>query len=482
MHAGKRQSKLEQKFRPFAKKMADEGIPPIIIDTFKLYYGKVLNGERGLISREEIVPVGKADIPSLETLGEYTQAGCRALKEAVIIKLNGGLGTSMGLSKAKSLFEVKDGYNFLDIIAKQVLSLRKAHGADIPLVLMDSFNTDEDSTTYLERYPELASDIPLSFLQHKFPKVLQDELSPAEWPAEPDLEWNPPGHGDIYWALFTSGMLDKLLAKGCKYAFISNSDNLGGTTDVAALGYFASHDFPFMMEVAEKTGTDIKGGHIARLRRTGSLILREIAQCPEEEIEEFQDIKTYRYFNTNNLWLNLVFLQGHLEKASNILNLPVIVNPKRIDPKDDSSPQVYQIETAMGSAISVFEGAAAVQVPRQRFIPVKRCRDLLALWSDCYVMTEDGQIILNPDRRLGPIEIALDDRFFKRIDQVKERFPYGAPSLIDCRSLRVDGNVYFEKGIVIKGDVKILNTSSSEVSIPGGTVINNDLLFNENLP
>jgi UTP--glucose-1-phosphate uridylyltransferase len=382
MNADRSQSTLEERFRPFARKMAAEGIPPLIIDTFKLYYGKVLNGERGLIPSEEIVPVGKDDIPSLETLGEYAQAGHRALKEAVIIKLNGGLGTSMGLSKAKSLLEVKDGYNFLDVIAKQVLSLRKIHGTDIPLVLMNSFNTEEDSRAHLERYPELESDIPLSFLQHKFPKVLQEDLSPAEWPSEPDLEWNPPGHGDIYWALSTSGMLDKLLARGFKYAFISNSDNLGGTMDVTALGYFASSDFPFMMEVAEKTGADSKGGHIARLRRTGGLILREIAQCPEEEREEFQDIKRYRYFNTNNLWLNLVFLQGELKKSGTIFNLPVIVSPKRIDPKDDSSPQVYQIETAMGSAISVFEGAAAVQVPRQRFIPVKRCRDLLSLWSD----------------------------------------------------------------------------------------------------
>jgi UTP--glucose-1-phosphate uridylyltransferase len=482
MKAARSQSKLEQRFRPFANKMADEGIPPLIIDTFKLYYGKVLNGERGLIPSEEIAPVGKDDLPPLETLGRFAQAGRRALKEAVIIKLNGGLGTSMGLSKAKSLLEVKDGYNFLDIIANQVLSLRKAHGADIPLVLMNSFNTEEDSSAYLEKYPELDSGIPLSFLQHKFPKVLQEDLSPAEWPTEPDLEWNPPGHGDIYWALSTSGMLDKLLEKGCKYAFITNSDNLGGTMDVAALGYFASSDFPFMMEVAEKTGADIKGGHIARLRRTGGLILREIAQCPEEEIEEFQNIKTYRYFNTNNLWLNLVSLQGELKKTRNIFNLPVIVNPKRIDPKDDSSPQVYQIETAMGSAISVFEGAAAVQVPRRRFIPVKRCRDLLSLWSDCYVMTEDSQIISNPDRRLGDIEIVLDEKFYKRIDQLKKRFPYGAPSLIDCRSLRVEGNVYFGKGVVIKGDVQILNTSSGKVSIPGGTVINNDLLFNENLP
>ena len=472
-----RQPELEKRFLPFAKKMSDESIPPLIIDTFKFYYGKLLSGERGFISRDDIVPVGKDEIADLETLDRFTEQGVRALKEAVIIKLNGGLGTSMGLSRAKSLIKVKDGYNFLDIIARQILSLRRQHGTDIPLVLMNSFNTDEDSTKFLERYPELSSDIPLSFLQHKFPKILKQDLSPAVWPMDPDLEWNPPGHGDIYCALITSGMLDKLIMSGYKYAFISNSDNLGGTMNVAALGYLVSKDFPFMMEVAEKTKADIKGGHIARLRQTGGLVLREIAQCPEEEIEEFQDIQVHKYFNTNNIWVNLVFLKDQLKEAGNILKLPVIVNPKRINPKDDSSPEVYQIETAMGSAISIFERAAAIKVPKTRFTPVKRCQDLLALMSDCYMMTEDSRVIQNPDRRLGAIKIDLDDRYYRKIDQLQERFPHGVPSLVDCKSLKVEGNICFERGIMIKGDVTITNPLSKRVSIPEGAVIDKDLLF-----
>ncbi|UCG67864.1 MAG: UTP--glucose-1-phosphate uridylyltransferase [Deltaproteobacteria bacterium] len=461
--------------------MSDEGIPLLIIDTFKFYYGKLLSGERGFISRDDIAPVGKDEIADLETLGRFTEEGVRALKEAVIIKLNGGLGTSMGLSKAKSLIKVKDEYNFLDIIARQVLSLRKEHETDIPLVLMNSFSTDEDSTKFLERYPELSSDIPLSFLQDKFPKVLKHDLSPVVWPMDPDLEWNPPGHGDIYCALITSGMLNKLIMRGYQYAFISNSDNLGGTMNVAALGYLVSKDFPFMMEVAEKTKADIKGGHIARLRQTGGLVLREIAQCPEEEIEEFQDIQVYKYFNTNNIWVNLVFLKDQLKEPGNIFKLPVIVNPKRINPRDDSSPEVYQIETAMGSAISIFERAAAVKVPKTRFAPVKRCQDLVALMSDCYVMTEDSRVIQNPQRRLGDIKIDLDDRYYRKIDQLQERFPHGVPSLVDCKSLKVEGNVYFGRGIMIKGDVTITNPLSKRVSIPEGTLIDKDLLFDQNL-
>ena len=127
------------------------------------------------------------------------------LDEAVVIKLNGGLGTSMGMDRAKSLLEVKDGLSFLDIIARQVLALRAESGARIPLVLMNSFATRDDSLAQLARYADLASDVPPDFVQHKEPKLLVDGLTPAEWPEDPALEWCPPGHGDIYTALADLG-------------------------------------------------------------------------------------------------------------------------------------------------------------------------------------------------------------------------------------------------------------------------------------
>jgi UTP--glucose-1-phosphate uridylyltransferase len=466
-----------QRFIPFERKMAGEGIPPLIIDTFRRYYAELIRGERGFLSRKDIAPIEKSHIADAETLHGFTQAGIRVLSQAVIIKLNGGLGTSMGLSKAKSLIEVKDGLNFLDIIAGQILSYRDRYGVKIPLILMNSFKTDEDTRKYLEKYPQLRSNIPLSFLQHKFPKVFQKDLSPVDWSPDPDLEWNPPGHGDIYSALITSGTLDALINNGYKYAFISNSDNLGATMDESMLGYFASHEYPFMMEVADRTKADVKGGHLARHRQTGCLVLREIAQCPAEEIGEFQDTNVYRFFNTNNVWVNLLFLHERLKGNGNGFRLPMIINPKRIDPTNDTSPEIYQIETAMGSAISSFQGATAVRVPRDRFSPVKKSQDLLSLWSDCYIVSEDSRIIQNPGRRFGIIKIDLDERYYKRINQLRERFAFGAPSLVDCKSLRVKGNVYFGRGIVIKEDVNIINPSSHKVFIPDGTLIRKEILF-----
>jgi UTP--glucose-1-phosphate uridylyltransferase len=465
-----------EQFRPFAEKMEQHGLLPVVVDTFKHYYSLLVRGETGLIAKADIDPIRESDIADSEKLAGLERAGQTALEKLVVIKLNGGLGTSMGLSRAKSLLEVKHGLSFLDIIARQILAHRRAFRVKLPLVLMNSFSTEDDTREALSSYKELASELPLSFLQHKFPKVLQGRLTPATWPADPDLEWNPPGHGDIYTALVTSGMLDELLRAGIRYAFISNSDNLGAVVDKKILGYFVENNFPFLMEVTNRTQADSKGGHLARLKN-GRLVLREIAQCPEDEIEQFQDINLYRYFNTNTIWINLLALEKLLETHDNVMRLPMIRNPKTVDPKDGSTPAVYQIETAMGSAVSMFDGASAVRVPRTRFAPVKKCQDLLAVWSDCYVLTDNYFVVQNPKRGFGTLTMKLDSKYYKRIDQLRARFPYGAPSLVDCEFLDIDGDILFGKNVVVKGRVVMSNRSNKQVAIADDSVIAEDVVF-----
>lgn len=459
---------IGKRFKPFEERMRSAGLDDIVIDAFRQYYSQLLRGGAGLVSRLQIDPID--EIPDVEKLDDYSEIGQAAMKKAVVIKLNGGLGTGMGMEKAKSLLEVKNGLSFLDIIARQVLHVRRIYNCELPLVLMNSFSTQLDSLAALSRYPDLKISIPMDFLQHKVPKVDQNSLGPVEWPHNPELEWCPPGHGDIYIALVTSGMIDTMLAKGYEYAFVSNADNLGAVMDIQILGYFAYHNLPFMMEVADRTEADRKGGHLARLKN-GNLTLRELAQCPEKEQEEFQDITIYKYFNTNTLWVNLISLKALLDEKNNVLLLPLICNSKTVDPRDKTSPKVIQLETAMGSAISVFPGAQALRVPKIRFAPVKACVDLLGLWSDAYILTEDSRVIQNPERELGQIVIELDSRYYKLIDKMKARFPYGAPSLVDCQKLVVEGDVLFGRDVVIKGNVHITNKDKEQLLIPDGETI-----------
>lgn len=442
-------------FAPFAERMAAEGLPEIVIRTFQHYYEQLAGGATGLMPERDIAPVDV--LPDLEHLPtDLSGAGRAALRKAVIIKLNGGLGTGMGLEKAKSLLPVRalptgEALTFLDIIAHQAVC------AGVPFVLMNSFATRADSLAALARHPELRGSIPLDFLQHKVPKVLQDGLGPADWSADPELAWCPPGHGDIYTALVTSGMLDALLAHGYEVAFVSNSDNLGAVLDPLLLGYFVAERLPFLMEVADRTPADRKGGHLARRKRDGRLVLRESAQCPDADMDAFQDIERHRYFNTNNLWIHLPSLQRLLNEKDGVLGLPMIRNSKTLDPRDPASPKVYQLETAMGAAIASFAGAGALRVPRTRFAPVKTCDDLLGVRSDAYVLTEDWRVILNPARQYGVPVIRLDPKYYKLIDQLDARFPDGPPSLIECESLTIKGDVRFGRDVVCRGAVEVMN-------------------------
>jgi UTP--glucose-1-phosphate uridylyltransferase len=427
----------------YAKLMWQSGISENVIKTFAAYYNRLVKGVSSKISKRDIQPPSSANLIDFEDLEHNPDPDI--LKKTAVIKLNGGLGTSMGLSKAKSLLPVKGNMNFLDIIARQVLTLRSQYGVGLHLLFMDSYCTQDDTLKYLSRYPDLAKDsMPLDFLQNKFPRIRQDNLAPFMSEDQARM-WNPPGHGDIYTAMEDSGVLDKLISKGIAFAFFSNSDNLGATVDAAIPTYMEKKDIPFLIEVCLRSEVDKKGGHLSEDKK-GNLLLREIAQCPENELDEFQNIEIYKYFNTNNIWINLVKLKAELVKNDGVMLLPMIINPKQVD-----GTPVFQIETAMGSAISNFEGARALVVPRTRFAPVKKTTDLLAIWSDAYDLNDQYRIILKRNRKEPPF-IALDEKFYGNIEQLTERFR-GVPSLQNCESLTVVGDITFGDDVICRGKV-----------------------------
>jgi UDP-N-acetylglucosamine pyrophosphorylase len=380
----------------------------------------------------------------------------------------------MGLDKAKSLLPVINGNSFLDLIAKQVLFMRKQYEQpDLKFMLMNSFSTSLDTLEALSKfcvgdgYDGLGYGADLQFVQNKHPKVTKSDYTPAKWDANPDTEWCPPGHGDLYAAMVGSGTLDSLLSQGFKYMFVSNSDNLGATMDLKILTHFVSTGAPFMMEVAHRTDADKKGGHLAYLK-SGGLTLRESAQCPDEDEKAFQDVSKYTFFNTNNLWVDLVKLKEAIQKAGGALPLPVMVNGKTVDPRDKKSTKVIQLETAMGAGISCFEGATALIIPRSRFAPVKKCDDLLALRSDAYVLTEDFRLELAPERNGIPPLVKLDDRY-KFVDAMDTLIPNGVPSLKDCTKLVIQGEVEFAAGVTIRGSVTIKNAGEGKKVVEAAT-------------
>lgn len=432
-------------------KMADAGVNEAARAVFAHYYRELKAGATGLIAESDIEPA--TEVPLLADQEVDPEVAREALAATVMIRLNGGLGTSMGISTAKSLLPVRPGQSFLDLIVAQVRASRRTHGVRLPLLLMNSFRTRSDTLAALEDHEDLVVEgLPLDFVQNSEPKLLVDDLTPVTWPVDPDLEWCPPGHGDIYPALFGSGLLDDLIEQGFRYAFVANSDNLGATPDPQLAGWFADSGAPFAIEVCARTKADRKGGHLAVRRSDGRLILREVAQTPEADLDHFTDETRHRWFSTNTLWWDLVQLRDVLTQREGVLGLPLIRNRKNVDPSNRDSPEVFQIETAMGAAIEVFDGATAIGVGRDRFLPVKTTNDLLLLRSDSYRVDEDGALELAAEKACL---VDLDKEFYGRLADFEERFAHGAPSLIDADLLSVAGDWTFGADVAVRGSARL---------------------------
>ena len=457
----------ESAFEAAKAKLVADGAGDAAVESFSRFHKQLADGQLGLLAEGDISPV--SDLADSDTL---TDAESEAfLNRTVMVKLNGGLGTGMGMTKAKSLIEAKDGLTFLDIIARQVLGLRERTGAPLPLVLMNSFATRDDTLEALSAYPVLETEgIPIDFLQNRVPKLRADDLHPVDWAADPEMEWAPPGHGDLYTAMVTSGMLETLRSKGFRWAFVSNADNLGAVLDERILTWFAGQEIPFLMEVADRTAADRKGGHLAK-RPDGGLLLREVAQTADADLEAFQDTDRHRYFNTNTLWIDLDALATALDAGGGVLDLPMIVNRKTVDPSDPDSTEVIQLESAMGAAIALFDGAQAIRVPRSRFAPVKATSDLLGVRSDAYVLTLESHVVLAPERNGIPPVIELDSAHYKLLDDFEDRFPGGAPSLVGCDSLTVKGDVLFGSNIKVLGDLTVDSGGVGKAAVSDGTLL-----------
>lgn len=438
------------------ERMRSAGVAERAIDVFSAFYRQLGEGGSGLIREADVDPLdGIAHASALEV----SEEDCRAAADVTaVIKLNGGLGTSMGLGRAKTLLPVRPGRNFLDVIVGQVLHVREQHGVRLPLVFMDSFRTRDDTLAALQRHGDIAVDgLDLDFLQNSEPKLRADDLTPVDWPADPSLEWCPPGHGDLYTALEVSGVLQTLIDGGYRYATVSNADNLGAAPDPAMMGWFAASGAPYAAEVCRRTPADVKGGHLVVRRSDGRLVLRETAQTAPEDTAAATDPTRHRYFHTNNLWFDLQALQTLLRERDGVLGLPLIRNAKTVDPADPTSTPVVQIESAMGAAIEVFDGATAIEVDRSRFLPVKTTNDLMLLRSDVYGLGDDHRV----RAQVEPPLVDLDRRFFTTIADFDARVP-SPPSLLDATSLTVRGDWRFERDVRVRGDVTLDDTGAAE--------------------
>ena len=383
-----------------------------------------------------------------------------ALARLGVCKLNGGLGTTMGCHGTKSAIAVREKKTFLDLTVDQVGELNKKYHVDIPLLLMNSFRTHDDTERLVGKYlgnPEI-----LTFCQNQFPRLLEEGDGFLDLKKFGSDVWYPPGHGDLYSCLADQGYLDRLLADGREILFVSNVDNLGAGVDLRILHYMLREDIPFLMEVTPKTAADTKGGTL--YQEKGRIKLLEVANVPPEHVAEFCGQQKFKIFNTNNIWINLARLKELLEKGP--LDLDVIVNRKIV-----KGQPVLQLETAIGTAFNCFPEAVGLIVPRDRFFAVKRTCDLLYLWSDLFHL-ERGSLKRNPERISPNLPRITLHEPFDDLQEFQKRIPV-APSMVELDSLEIGGAVRFNGAVTLKGTVRLIANKKS-LRIPKGTVLENE--------
>ena len=464
---------MSDMFERFAAKMHEHDMSETAISQFKRLYDVWCNEEDSSWIRETDVEPLKG-VPSFHDVYETIDhdEAVDAFAKTAFLKLNGGLGTSMGLDCAKSLLPVRrhkaKQMRFIDIILGQVITARTRLDVELPLTLMNSFRTSADTMKIVQHNRKFHQEgIPTEIIQHVEPKIDLAAGGPVSFPDNPELEWCPPGHGDLFSTIWEAGLLDALESRGLKYLFISNSDNLGARPSRTLAQHFENTGAPFMVEVATRTYADRKGGHIVRDKDSGRLLLREMSQVHDDDKHAAQDIKKHPYFNTNSIWVRIDALKAKLAEYNGVLPLPVIRNKKTVDPTDPSSTPVVQLETAMGAAISLFEGAICVQVDRMRFLPVKTTDDLFIMRSDRFHLTdsyemEDGNYIFP--------NVSLDPRYYKNIHDFDERFPYSVPSLAAANSVTIEGDWTFGRDTVMFADAKLEDAGVARY-VPNGEYV-----------
>lgn len=438
------------------------------MDNFFALFRRFLNDKAkgNAIEWSRIAPPKPEQVVDYEDLANSDSV--EFLNKLAVVKLNGGLGTSMGCVGPKSVIEVREGMSFLDLSVRQIEYLNRTYDVNVPFVLMNSFNTDVDTANIIKKYEGHNIDI-MTFNQSRFPRVIKDSLLPAPKSFNSQgSDWYPPGHGDVFESLYNSGILDKLLDRGVEIVFLSNADNLGAVVDLSILQHMVQSKSEYIMELTDKTKADVKGGTI--IDYEGQARLLEIAQVPKEHVNEFKSIKKFKYFNTNNIWMNLKAVKRIVE--NNELAMEIIPNEKSIpaDKKGESDISIIQLETAVGAAIRHFHGAHGVNVPRRRFLPVKTCSDLLLVKSDLYAL-KHGQLVLDPNR-FGPAPLIKLGGDFKKVSSFLSRIP-SIPKIIELDHLTITGKVNLGRGVTLKGTVIIVASEGQTIDIPPGSILEN---------
>uniref|UniRef100_H3AA09 UTP--glucose-1-phosphate uridylyltransferase n=1 Tax=Latimeria chalumnae TaxID=7897 RepID=H3AA09_LATCH len=393
------------------------------------------------------------------------------LKKLVVLKLNEGLGNDLGCKGPKSLICVRNESTLLDLTVQQIENLNNLHRSDIPLVLMNSSDTQEATKKILQEYAHSTVHIH-TFNQSSYPWVNKESMhSKAEgWSTskKETEKWCPPRHCDIYTSFCHSGLLQQFLSEGKKYVFISNGDNIGATIDLHILNYLLNHTIngkhcEFLVEVIDKIHADLKDRKLIQDEKK----LKD-TQVPKVHMEDFTVAPEFKFFNTSNLWISLEALQRVHERET--VQAPSLGDSVAIN----QGKNEIQLKKAIGMSIKSFDNAVGINVPHTRFLPINTTSDLLLVMSNLYCL-EQGCLHLNEKREFKTVPLVKLGTFFSKVQDFLQRFE-SIPDLLELDHLTVSGDVTFGKDVILKGTVIIIANHGERIDIPPRSILENKIV------
>lgn len=340
----------------------------ILYDNY-LNHNKYLNFDKiKIVNNDKIIDYG--ELKKSKNIKDLSKKIC-------IIKLNGGLGTSMNCDRPKSLINVKNNMTFLEITLNQIREIQKKYQINLKVILMNSFYTHQETEEFIKNIDDI--DI-TCYEQSKFIRI--NKKTNEVFDGSKQEHFYPPGHGDLFQSLYDKNILEKLIEDKYEYLFVSNIDNLGSTINFRILDNIIQNDIDYCLETTEKTKHDIKGGTI--IEYDNKHMIFEIAQCHPDNLNEFMNFK---YFNTNNVWCKIKSIYNLVKTHDYLKNIDLIINPKKLN-QDNNEIECIQLEFAIGSLIKFFDKTQFINVSRKRFIPVKNLSDLLLIMSNLYELND----------------------------------------------------------------------------------------------
>ncbi|MDX2116221.1 MAG: UDPGP type 1 family protein [Planctomycetota bacterium] len=322
----------------------------------------------------------------------WDRAGARALGEELLragkiaaFTVAGGQGTRLGFDGPKGTFfaTALTGKPLFRCLAEWILAASRRYGRAVPWYIMTSPLNHEETVAFFRHhaYFGLAERDVMFFSQGVLPSLdmATGKLLLAE---KGVIATNPDGHGGSLRALFASGAIDDMRARGVEHLSYVQIDNpLARVVDPVFIGLHAgAADSSGQMssKMVEKTDAGEKVGLFCR--SGGKTLVVEYSDMPRAQTEARAPSGSLR-FNAGSIAIHMISVEFVAElNRGGALSLPLHRAEKKVPHVDletgrtvqPSAPNAVKLEAFVFDALPLCRGSIVMETERiDEFAPIK---------------------------------------------------------------------------------------------------------------